>query len=112
MISKSMFCCDVPTIKEYRDMKLEDVLKEYLYTKGTWDDEEKPCNKQVTPKELCRSALWLYSLKDNPTNKTNVVYYCEKKAREMLWMRSNRIIIPDEIWNDCDAYNRKMCKRL
>ena len=110
MINKNMFVGE-PTIKEYRDISLVDVLKEYLFAKGTWDDNGHACNKQVSPRELFSSALWLYELKDNPTNRRNVVYYCEKKAREALWVKSDRIHIPDDIWNECDDYNRKMTKK-
>lgn len=110
MINKNMFVGE-PTIKEYRDISLVDVLKEYLLFKGTFDEKQNPCNKDVHPKELCRSALWVYGLKDNPTNRTNVVYYCERQARQNLWLREGRIVIPEEIWNDCNEYNRKMCNK-
>ena len=110
MIGKNMFV-GYPTIKNYRDLELEDILREFLYFKGTFDDENNPCNKEVSPKELCRSALWVYGLKDNPTNRTNVVYYCERQARQNLWFRRDHIVIPEEIWLDCNEYNRKMCKK-
>jgi len=106
-----MFYSETPKIREYREIDLVEVLKEYLLYKGTRNDSNEPCNKQVSPRELCSSALWLYELKDNPTNRRNVVYYCEKKAREALWVKSDRIHIPDDIWNECDEYNRKMCNR-
>lgn len=108
MIGKNMFVGE-STIKEYRDISLEDVLKEFLYFKGTFDERQNPCNKEVHPKDLCRSALWLYGLKDNPTNRTNVVYYCERQARQNLLFRRERIVIPEELWKECDEYNRKMC---
>ncbi|MBR1809589.1 MAG: hypothetical protein IJ776_09430 [Paludibacteraceae bacterium] len=102
-----------PTIKEYRDIRLENVLKEYLYFKGTFDSDDttKQINKEVCPKFLCRSALWLYGLKDNPTNRMSVIYYCERQARQNLWYKHDIIVIPDEIWRECDEYNRKMCKK-
>lgn len=110
MIGKNMFVGE-PTIKEYRDISLEDVLKEFLYFKGTFNEKNVAINEEVHPKDLCRSALWLYGLKDNPTNRTNVVYYCERQARQNLWVRRDHIVIPDEIWLDCNEYNRKMCKK-
>lgn len=110
MIGKNMFVGE-PTIKEYRDISLEDVLKEFLYFKGTFNEENVAINEEVHPKDLCRSALWLYGLKDNPTNRTNVVYYCERQARQNLWFRRDHIVIPEEIWLDCNEYNRKMCKK-
>ena len=51
MIGKNMFVGE-PTIKEYRDISLEDVLKEFLYFKGTFDERQNPCNKEVHPKDL------------------------------------------------------------
>ena len=115
MIKANMFYCENPSIKNYRDMNLTDIIKEYLYTKGTWDNEGNPCNKEVRPDELIRSAFWLYELKDNATNRMNVKYFCEKRARENLWARETygvpRIIIPDDIWQECNDYNRRMTNR-
>lgn len=113
MIAKNMFYGEIPKIKEYRDMKLEDIIKEYLYFKGTWNNDGEPCNKWVHPKELVSSAFWLYELKDNSTNKRNVLYYCEKRAREKLWMTNKHgcIKVPEDIWNECNEYNKKMCKK-
>ena len=113
MIAKNMFYSESPKIKEYRDMKLEDIIKEYLYFKGTWNNDGEPCNKFVSPKELVSSAFWLYELKDNPTNKRNVLYYCEKRAREALWMinKHGYIKVPEEIWNECNEYNKRMCNK-
>ena len=111
MIGKNMFVGD-PTIKNYRDLELEDILREFLYFKGTFDEENNPCNQEVLPKELCRSALWVYGLKNNPTNRTNVVYYCERQARQNLWFRKGIIVIPEELWLECNEYNREMCKKV
>ena len=113
MIDKKMFYSVNPALWEYSDMKLEDIIIEYLYCKGTWDDNGKPCNKFVSLKELVASALWLYELKDNPTNKRNVLYYCEKRARQLLWMinKHGDIKVPEDIWNKCNEYNKRMCNK-
>lgn len=37
MIGKNMFVGE-PTINDYREISLEDVLKEHLYFKGTYDE--------------------------------------------------------------------------
>ena len=109
MIGKNMFVGE-PTINDYREISLEDVLKEHLYFKGTYDERNVRHNA-VTPKELCNSALWIYGLKDNPTNRTNVMYYCERQARQNLWFKDGKIVIPDELWKECNEYNNKMCKK-
>lgn len=110
MIKANMFYSENPKIREYREIDLVEVLKEYLLYKGTRNDNNQPCHKIVSPKDLCSSALWLYELKDNPTNRRNVVYYCEKKAREALLVKSDHIYIPESIWFECDDYNRKITK--
>lgn len=112
MIKANMFYSESPKLHEYREMDLTAILKEFLFYKGTRDHENNPCNKLVSPTALCSSALWLYELKDNPTNRRNVVYYCEKKAREALWMTSPYILIPEDIWRECDEYNKKMTNRV
>lgn len=106
MIKESMFFGS-PTVKDYRDMKLEDVLKEYLLFKGTRDRNDVPCNQDVAPKELVGSALFVYNLKNNATNKSAILYYCERQARQNLWFRGGKISIPKEIWEECDKYNKE-----
>ena len=108
MIKENMFFTE-PTIKDYRDIKLDDVLKEFLLYKGTWDGSGKPTNKKVAPKVLCDSALYVYGLKSNPTNKRAVIYYCEREARIRQIMDGDSIRIPKDLWEECDKYNRIYC---
>lgn len=108
MINRNMFSGE-PTINDYRDMVLDDILKEYLYFKGTWDDRGNEINKAVAPKELVGSALFIYGLKNNPTNKRSAEYYCEREARRRLILRDGEIVIPAAIWKECDSYNRTYC---
>jgi hypothetical protein len=106
MINSNMFVGE-PTIKDYRNMVLEDILKEYLLFKGTTDSQGLPCNQSVSPRELVSSGLFVYGLKDNPTNRTSIAYYCERQARQNLWMDGNKIMIPKEVWEKCNEINNK-----
>ena len=112
MIKDNMFFTN-PTIKDYREMDIPNIIKEYLKTKGTWfkspfkNDIPQPINKSVNIKNLITSGLFVYGLKDNSTNKRAIEYYCER------WGHINQIIdekgvinIPKEIWDECDEYNR------
>lgn len=112
MIKSNMFYGD-PTIKDYRDIDVEKIIEEFLLTKGTWykppfkDEKPKPVNQEVTAKALVTSGLFVYGLKDNPTNRRAVEYYCER------WGHIHQIIddrglirIPRELWEKCDEYNR------
>lgn len=110
MIKENMFYGE-RTIKEYRDIKLDDVIKEYLLTKGTWNREGKPCNIQVTPKQLVSSCLFVYELKSNTTNKRASEYYCEREARIRQIMNNTQIMIPQELWEECDKRNREFTKK-
>ncbi len=110
MIKDNMFV-GLPTINEYREINTLEILKEYLLFKGTWDDNGQPCNKTVSPnnKDLISSGLFVYGLKDNTTNRTAIAYYCEREARRNLAILNNKIIIPKEIWDKCNEYNKKHC---
>ena len=92
MINKTMFVGE-PTIKDYRDMVLEDILREYLLFKGTIDEDGYSINTKVSPKDLVSSGLF--------------VYYCERQARQKLWMAKDKISIPMEIWEECNEINKK-----
>ena len=106
MINNNMFSGQ-PTIKDYRDIVLDDVLREFLLFKGTWDNNGNKTNEKVRPKDLVSSALFIYGLKDNATNKSSVAYYCEREARKRLLMLGDYIVIPTSIWRECDEYNKK-----
>lgn len=112
MIKSNMFYGD-PTIKEYRDMEIEKIIEEYLLTKGTWykspfkSEKPKQINKEVSAKSLVSSGLFVYGLKDNPTNRRAVEYYCEKWGHIHQIIGENGVIqIPEYLWNRCDEYNR------
>lgn len=112
MIKNNMFYGE-PTIKEYRDMEIEKIIEEYLLTKGTWykspfkNEKPKQINKEVSAKSLVSSGLFVYGLKDNPTNKRAVEYYCERWGHIHQIIGEHGVIrIPEELWNRCDEYNR------
>lgn len=106
MIKENMFFGE-RTLKEYRDIKLDDVVKEFLLCKGTWDKDGKPINKKVAPKSLVDSALYVYRLKYNSTNKKAMEWYCEREARVRQIMTGSLICIPPELWLECDKHNRE-----
>lgn len=112
MIKDSMFYTD-PTIKDYRDMEIEKIIEEFLLTKGTWykspykDEPPKPINKTVSAKSLVSSGLFVYGLKDNPTNRRAVEYYCERWGHIHQMIDNHGVInIPKELWDKADEYNR------
>ena len=100
MIKENMFFGE-RTLKEYRDIKLDDVIKEFLLCKGTWDKDGKTINKKVAPKSLVDSALYVYGLKYNSTNKKAMEWYCEREARVRQIMTGSLICIPPELWQEC-----------
>lgn len=112
MIKNNMFYGE-PTIKEYRDMEIEKIIEEYLLTKGTWykspfkNEKPKQINKEVSAKSLVSSGLFVYGLKDNPTNRRAVEYYCERWGHIHQIIGEHGVIrIPEDLWNRCDEYNR------
>lgn len=102
-----------PTIKDYRNMEIEKIIEEYLLTKGTWykspykDEQPKSINKAVSAKSLVSSGLFVYGLKDNPTNRRAVEYYCERWGHIHQIIDDRGVIsIPEELWDKADEYNR------
>lgn len=106
MIKESMFFTE-PTIKDYREISLPKVVEEFLLCKGTRKHDGTAINQKVKPKDLCSSALFVYGLKDNATNKAAVVYYCERQARRSDSMDGDFIKIPSEFWEKCDRKNKE-----
>lgn len=118
MIKDNMFYGD-PTLKDYREMDIREIIREHLLTKGTQgrlmaERGTIPCdiNRSVRPKDLVRSGLFVYGLKDNPTNRSAIEYYCERWARKnQIMTDGGSIKVPDDLWQECDEYNRKMTGR-
>lgn len=110
MIKENMFFGE-RTLKEYRDIKLDDVMREFLLCKGTWNKEGEPINKKVSPKGLVDSALYIYRLKYNSTNKKAMEYYCEREARKRNIMDGSVICVPADLWEECDLHNREFTNK-
>jgi len=110
MINKSMFFTE-SNLKDYRDMSLDAILREYLLCKGTFDSDGKPVHKIVAPNMLIDSGLFVYGLKSNATNKAAVKYYCEREAQRRNLMSGNVINIPNDLWDECNKKNMDFCKR-
>jgi len=94
-------------------MDIEKIIEEYLLTKGTWykslfkNEEPKQINKDVSVKSLVPSGLFVYGLKDNPTNRRAVEYYCERWGHIHQIIGEHGVIqIHEDLWNRCDEYNR------
>lgn len=110
MINKSMFFADAK-IENYRDMKLDDILREHLLFKGTIDSDGTPYNKEVKAKDLVSSGLFVYNLKSNATNKQAIIYYCEREAQQRGIFSKGFIIVPPEIWKECNDVNKNIKKQ-
>lgn len=113
MIKDNMFYGD-PTLKDYRDMDIREIIREHLLTKGTWCDLIKKdgikrveINHYVSPLDLVASGLFVYGLKDNPTNRKAVSYYCERWGRINQIMDGSEIKVPADLWKECDEKNRE-----
>ena len=103
-----------PTLKDYRDMDIREIIREYLLTKGTWGGiitkkgiERMEINHEVQPINLVTSGLFVYRLKDNPTNRTAIAYYCERWGRIHQIMDGDLIKVPADLWKECDEKNRE-----
>lgn len=110
MINKSMFYGE-PTIKDYRDINVLDIMKEYLLSQGTRGrDIERnvtEINHKLLAIDLIPSGLFVYGLKANATNKQAVKYYCERFAHiNQLW-EGKLIKVPDTLWAECDKKNEE-----
>lgn len=116
MINKNMFF-STPTIKEYREMDIPDIIREYLLTKGTWsrplrkNEMPYPIHKEISVKDLVTSGLFVYGLKDNPTNRKAIEYYCERWGHIHLRIDEKNVIsVPSDLWEECDKKNEEFTK--
>ena len=102
-----------PTIKDYRDIDPREIIREFLLSKGTrqrnkiQNRENEEVNHDVEPRALVSSGLFVYGLKDNPTNKRAIEYYCERWARKNQIMEGILIHVPDDLWIECDNENER-----
>lgn len=118
MINKNMFY-GIPTINDYREMDVLEIIREYLLTKGTWSrpwrvgEMPEPIHKEVSCKDLVTSGLFVYGLKDNPTNRKAIEYYCERWGHiHQRIDEKNVISVPSDLWEECDKKNEEFTKGL
>ena len=112
-----MFYSDEPGLKDYRDMDIRAIIREHLITKGTRTHNTQgkviETNRYLRPQSIVTSGLFCYSLKDNPTNRRAVEYYCKRWAHQhQLWDDSNCTVfrVPADLWQECDEKNREFTK--
>ncbi|MBO4499176.1 MAG: hypothetical protein J5732_02855 [Bacteroidaceae bacterium] len=93
-------------------MDIREIIREHLLIKGTkektrieGDTIVIDTNHFVSPKDLVRSGLFIYGLKDNATNRSAIVYYCERWARINQIMEGPCIKVPEDLWKECDKKN-------
>lgn len=111
MIKNNMFYGD-PTIKDYREIDPIEVIREHLLSKGTRQRHSingaiTEINHEIEPFNLIDSGLFVYRLKNNPTNKRAIEYYCERWARQNQIMVGKLIHVPVELWHECDEKNKE-----
>lgn len=99
---------DINTIKKYDEINGHDVIRETLLYKGCEICSEKSSVRYLQKKHLEETALYLYGLKVNATNKLYVGY-----ALDIYWRRndllpidkSGYIVVPEDIYNECKKIN-------
>lgn len=111
MINKNMFYGE-PKLNDYQEMDIREIIREHLLMKGTKGrmigkngTQPVDVNRFVNPKDLVRSGLFVYGLKDNQTNRSAVAYYCERWARKNQIMQGSEIKVPEDLWEECDKKN-------
>lgn len=102
------------TIKKYDEINGHDVIRETLLFKGCEICSEKASVRYLQKKYLEETALYLYGLKVNATNKLYVSY-----SLDIYWRRNDLlltgvgeyVVVPEDIYNECkkinDSYKKK-----
>lgn len=100
---------DIKTIEKYNEINGHDVIRETLLFKGCEICSEKGSVRYLQKKYLEKTALYLYGLKVNSTNKLYVSY-----ALDIYWRRNDLlpiidkrgyVVVPDDIYNECKKIN-------
>lgn len=99
---------DINTIKKYDEINGHDVIRETLLFKGCEICSEKASIRYLQKKYLEETALYLYGLKVNATNKLYVSY-----ALDIYWRRKDLlpinnggyVVVPEDIYNECKKNN-------
>lgn len=100
---------DIKTIEKYDEINGHDVIRETLLFKGCEICSEKGSVRYLQKKYLEETALYLYGLKVNSTNKLYVSYALDIywRRNDLLPMIDNRgyVVVPDDIYNECKKIN-------
>lgn len=100
---------DIKTIEKYNEINGHDVIRETLLFKGCEICSEKGSVRYLQKKYLEETALYLYGLKVNSTNKLYVSYALDIywRRNDLLPMTDKRgyVVVPDDIYNECKKIN-------
>lgn len=99
---------DIKTIEKYDEINGHDVIRETLLFKGCEICSEKVSVRYLQKKYLEETALYLYGLKVNATNRLYVSYVLDR-----YWRRNDLlpfdvkgyVIVPEDIYNECKKIN-------
>lgn len=99
---------DIKTIEKYDEINGHDVIRETLLYKGCELCSEIASVQYIQKKYLEETALYLYGLKVNATNKLYVGYVLDR-----YWRRNDLqpfdmkgyVIVPKDIYNECKKIN-------
>lgn len=99
---------DITTINKYSEINGHDVIKETLLYKGCDICLEKDSVRYLQKKYLEETALYLYGLKVNATNKLYVGYTLDIYWRRNDLLPINKggyVVVPEYIFNECKKIN-------
>lgn len=99
---------DITTIEKYDEINGHDVIRETLLFKGCELCSNIASVWYIQKKYLEETALYLYGLKVNATNKLYVGYVLDR-----YWRRNDLqpfdmkgyVIVPEDIYNECKKIN-------
>lgn len=99
---------DIKTIEKYDEINGHDVVRETLLFKGCEICSEKASVRYLQKKYLEETALYLYGLKVNATNRLYVSYVLDR-----YWRRNDLlpfdvkgyVIVPEDIYDECKKIN-------
>lgn len=99
---------DITTIEKYDEINGHDVIRETLLFKGCELCSNIASVWYIQKKHLEETALYLYGLKVNATNKLYVGYVLDRYWRRndlQSFDRKGYVIVPEDIYNECKKIN-------
>lgn len=99
---------DITTIEKYDEINGHDVIRETLLFKGCELCSNIASVWYIQKKHLEETALYLYGLKVNATNKLYVGYVLDRYWRRndlQFFDRKGYVIVPEDIYNECKKIN-------